>query len=253
AKYIRVGARRYCRRRQPSVRRGGEWECKGVFVLDPDPVTLISKLDINDPLHLHPNDTNALTVVSIKLKGTENYQAWSCAMLLALEGKNKSVLIDGTCKKSNTDEFLGRQWDNVNAIVLGWILNSISEEFFLGLDDYYMQIRSSILSREVLPDVISAHATISSEKSRRVAAGSIVGSSQRNHAFAFVFNVPNRNNFQRNNQNRDWHYRLGHPAKPVLNVLKGSLQIDNMDKNVYCETFQRAKQTREPFPFIGSI
>ncbi|GJS70337.1 ribonuclease H-like domain-containing protein [Tanacetum coccineum] len=96
-----------------------------------DPVTRISKLDINDPLHLHPNDTTALTVVSIKLKGTENYQVWSCAMLLALEGKNKIGFIDGSCKRSNTDEVLGKQWDRVNAIVLGWILNSISEELFL--------------------------------------------------------------------------------------------------------------------------
>ncbi|GKD95392.1 ribonuclease H-like domain-containing protein, partial [Tanacetum coccineum] len=58
-----------------------------------DPVTRISKLDISDPLHLHPNDTTALTVVSIKLKGTENYQVWSCAMLLALKGKKRLVLL----------------------------------------------------------------------------------------------------------------------------------------------------------------
>ncbi|GJU59725.1 putative RNA-directed DNA polymerase [Tanacetum coccineum] len=99
---------------------------------DNDNVTRISKLDVSHPLHLHPNDSAALTVVSIKLKGTENYQVWSCAMLLALEGKNKTGFIDGTCRRSNTDEVLGRQWDRVNAIVLGWILNSISEELFLG-------------------------------------------------------------------------------------------------------------------------
>ncbi|GJV52471.1 ribonuclease H-like domain-containing protein [Tanacetum coccineum] len=75
-----------------------------VKVKDPDPVTRISKLDISDTLHLHPNDTTALTVVSIKLKGTENYQ--------------------------------------------------------------------------VLPDVRKCLATISSEESHRVAAGSIVGSSK---------------------------------------------------------------------------
>ncbi|GJX11788.1 ribonuclease H-like domain-containing protein [Tanacetum coccineum] len=227
-----------------------------------DSVTRISKLDISDPLHLHPNDTTTLTILSIKLKGTENYQVWSCAMLLALEGKNKIGFIDGSCKRSNTDEVLGKQWDRVNAIVLGWILNSISEELFLGqiflkrakhvweelketydkvdgsimfglhnqintlkqngssiadyyhklnalwkqydamielpkcvcnasegfkkhnqllklmqflmgLDDSYMQIRSSILSRETLPDVRSAYATISSEESHRVAVGSI--------------------------------------------------------------------------------
>ncbi|GKD32318.1 ribonuclease H-like domain-containing protein [Tanacetum coccineum] len=94
---------------------------------DPDIVTLISKLDISDPLHLHPNDFTALTIVSLKLKGTKNYQVWSCAMLLALK------------------------------------------------DNSYKKIRSFVLSREVLPD--------------------------RNRASAFISNVPNRNNFQRNNQN----------------------------------------------------
>ncbi|GKE52520.1 ribonuclease H-like domain-containing protein, partial [Tanacetum coccineum] len=76
-----------------------------------DPVTLISILDMIDPLHLHPDESTALTVVSIKLKRTENYQVWSCAMLLALEGKNKTGFIDGSCKRSNTDEVIGRQWD----------------------------------------------------------------------------------------------------------------------------------------------
>ncbi|GJR64142.1 pentatricopeptide repeat-containing protein [Tanacetum coccineum] len=64
-----------------------------------DNVTLIGKLNVSHPLHLHPNDSVALTVVSVKLKGTENYQVWSCAMLLALKGKNKTGFIDGSCRR----------------------------------------------------------------------------------------------------------------------------------------------------------
>ncbi|GKB80363.1 ribonuclease H-like domain-containing protein [Tanacetum coccineum] len=196
-----------------------------------DTVTLISKLDISDPLHLHPNYTTSLTIVSIKFKRIENYQVWSCAMLLALEGKNKIGFIDGTCKRSNTDE------QNDAMIELPKCVCNASEsskkhnqllklmQFFMALDDSYMQIRSSILSTEVLPDVRSAYATIFSEESHRVASRSIY----------------------------DWHCKLGHLAKPVLNVLKGSLQIDNNDKNICCELCQRAKQTRESFPLSDHV
>ncbi|GKB48669.1 ribonuclease H-like domain-containing protein [Tanacetum coccineum] len=187
------------------------------YIQDPDLVTLISKLDISDPLYLHPNDTTALTVVSIKLKGTENYQVWSCAMLLALEGKNKTGFIDGTCKRSVTDEVLGRQCDRVNAIVLGWILNSMSDELFLGqifskrakhvwkeLKETYDKVDGSImfgLHHQINTLKQNGSSIADYEESHRVAAGSITGSSQRNQAFAFVSNVPNRVNFQRNAQN----------------------------------------------------
>ncbi|GJX56709.1 ribonuclease H-like domain-containing protein [Tanacetum coccineum] len=214
-----------------------------------DSVTRISKLDIRDQLHLHPNDTTALTVVSIKLKETKNYQVWSCAMLLALEGKNNICFIDGSCKRSNTDEVL-ETYDKVDGSITFGLHNQINTlkqngssiadyyhklnalwkqydamielpkcvcnaskgfkkhnqllklmQFLMGLDDSYMQIRSSILSRETLPDVKSVYATISSEESYRVTVGSIASSSQRNQASAFVSNVPYSQNFQRNNQN----------------------------------------------------
>ncbi|GJS63167.1 ribonuclease H-like domain-containing protein [Tanacetum coccineum] len=51
----------------------------------------------------------------------------------------------------------------------------------------------------------------------------------------------------------DWYCRLGHPADPVLNVLKDTLQIDKKDNVVCCEICQRAKQTREPFPLSDHI
>ncbi|KAF5771878.1 putative RNA-directed DNA polymerase [Helianthus annuus] len=94
--------------------------------------TLIGKLDIGDPLYLHPSDSSSLTIVSVKLKGTENYAVWSSAMKLALEAKNKYGFIDGKVEKSKDDEILAAQWDMCNSVVLTWLLNSISEELFLG-------------------------------------------------------------------------------------------------------------------------
>ncbi|GJZ00347.1 hypothetical protein Tco_0517776 [Tanacetum coccineum] len=133
-----------------------------------------------------------------------------------IKGKNKIGFIDGSCKRSNTDEVLGKQWDRKQydaMIELPKCVCNASEgfkkhnqllklmQFLMGLDDSYMKIRSSILSRETLPDVRSAYATIFSEESHRVAIGSIADSSQRNQVSAFVSNVPNSQNFQRSNQN----------------------------------------------------
>ncbi|GJX01023.1 hypothetical protein Tco_0184936 [Tanacetum coccineum] len=139
-----------------------------------DPITLISKLDISDLLYLHPNDFTALTVVSIKLKGTENYQP------------NGSSIVDYYLK-------LNALWKQFDAMIkLPKCVCNASEsfkkhnqlmklmKFLMGLDDSYIQIRSSILFIEVLLDVKSAYAIISSKESHKVSYGSIVGSSQRN-------------------------------------------------------------------------
>ncbi|KAJ0703042.1 putative RNA-directed DNA polymerase [Helianthus annuus] len=95
-------------------------------------VTLISKLDIGDPLYLHPSDSSALTIVNIKLKGTENYSVWSSAMKLALEAKNKFGFINGKCEKPKDNDVLAAQWDRCNSVVLTWLLNSVCDELFLG-------------------------------------------------------------------------------------------------------------------------
>ncbi|GJY04681.1 ribonuclease H-like domain-containing protein, partial [Tanacetum coccineum] len=110
------------------------------------------------------------------VKGTENYNVWSCAMLLAIEGRNKIGFIDNSYERSNTDEVLGSQWDRVNVVVMGWILNSISEELFLvlnGIRCFYMQLRSNILSRDPLPDAKGAYVLISSEESCRAVVTSL--------------------------------------------------------------------------------
>ncbi|XP_076960870.1 uncharacterized protein LOC143637344 [Bidens hawaiensis] len=97
-----------------------------------DTETLVSKLEASDPLYLHASDSNTLTIVNIKLKGTENYTVWANAMFLALQVKNIVGFIDDSCKRSLDNEVLGKQWDRCNSVVLSWILNSVSDELYLG-------------------------------------------------------------------------------------------------------------------------
>ncbi|KAK1411971.1 hypothetical protein QVD17_32863 [Tagetes erecta] len=94
--------------------------------------TKLSDLDFGDPLYLHPSDTSNASVINIKLKGTENYNVWANSMELALKVKNKLGFIDGTVVKTLDDPVLGNQWDRCNSVVLSWILNSISEELYVG-------------------------------------------------------------------------------------------------------------------------
>ncbi|GKA72995.1 ribonuclease H-like domain-containing protein [Tanacetum coccineum] len=220
-------------------------------------VTLISKLDLSHPLYLHPNDSTTLTIVSIKLKGTENYNVWSCVMLLALEGRNKTGFIDNTCRISYTDEVLGRQWDKVNAVVMGWILISILEELFLGqifsknayevwneLKETFDRVDGSVTfnlhhkinsltqngssvaeyfnklsTLDLLPDAKGAYVHISNEKSHRaVVAGSRTGPSQRAQSSVLNSSVNNRSVVQRP-QTLGANQHLTYVDKRIVNVV----------------------------------
>ncbi|XP_071704158.1 uncharacterized protein [Rutidosis leptorrhynchoides] len=99
-----------------------------------DSVTLINKLDFGDPLYLHASDTSGTSLISIKLKVTENYNVWSRALILALNTKNKKGFVDGTCERATyeEDDVLAQQWDRCNVVVLTWILTSVSDELYLG-------------------------------------------------------------------------------------------------------------------------
>ncbi|GKD80516.1 hypothetical protein Tco_1347355, partial [Tanacetum coccineum] len=219
-------------------------------VSDVDNVTLICKLDVSPPLHLHPNDFVVLTVVSVKLKGTENYQGDNHALVLGwiLNSISEELFLGQIILKraKHVWDELKETYDKVDGSVtfsLHHKIHTLSQngssiadyyhklnalwkqfdalielprctchaaddfkkhnqlmklmQFLMGLDDTYMQIRSSILSRENLPDVRSAYAIISSEESYRIATDSVSGTSQRSQTSAFNVNAPNRGNFQR--------------------------------------------------------
>ena len=77
-----------------------------------------------------------------KRTGSDNYKMWSTAMKIALKGKNKMGFVDGTCVKPITSPVLSQQWERCNAIVLGWILGSLSSELYLG--QVYSEIASEV-------------------------------------------------------------------------------------------------------------
>nr|GFB31384.1 ribonuclease H-like domain-containing protein [Tanacetum cinerariifolium] len=71
-------------------------------------------------------------------------------------------------------------------------------QFLMGLDNSYMKIRSSILSRDPLPDVKGAYTIISSEESHKVVSSSNSETSQRSQSSVFNSGVGNfRGNAQR--------------------------------------------------------
>ncbi|GKE31025.1 ribonuclease H-like domain-containing protein, partial [Tanacetum coccineum] len=91
-------------------------------------------LDQGNPLHLHPNNSNYASIISLKLTGVDNYRIWASAMKLALQIKHKIGFINGTCDRSAylASALLLEQWDRCNAVVLNWILSSLFQDVYLG-------------------------------------------------------------------------------------------------------------------------
>lgn len=54
-------------------------------------------------------------------------------MHIALLGRNKLGLIDGTRAKEKFPESMWNHWERVNAIVLSWIMYSVSKNLLDGI------------------------------------------------------------------------------------------------------------------------
>nr|GFA03792.1 hypothetical protein [Tanacetum cinerariifolium] len=161
---------------------------------------MTGSLDQSNPLHLHPNDSSCASIVSLKLTSVDNYRIWANALKLALQIKHKMVFITGTCVRSNylASAPLLEQWDRfdiltklhdctyearVELVDHGKLLRLM--QFLMGLDDVYQPIRSSILTREILPEVKDAFVIISKEESYRGMPASSV-KTEKPQASAFV-------------------------------------------------------------------
>ncbi|XP_070026253.1 uncharacterized protein LOC142182157 [Nicotiana tabacum] len=91
------------------------------------------KLSYNHPLLLNSNDNSGAILISLQLRGPENYPVWSGAMRISILGRNKLGFIDGTCRRGKFGPNLIDLWDRCNAIVLLWIMNYVSPELLSGI------------------------------------------------------------------------------------------------------------------------
>ncbi|GKD14037.1 ribonuclease H-like domain-containing protein, partial [Tanacetum coccineum] len=59
---------------------------------------------------------------------------WVSAMKLALQIKHKMGFVNGTCSRATyfASAPLLEQWDRCNAVMLNWILSSLSRDVYLG-------------------------------------------------------------------------------------------------------------------------
>ena len=81
------------------------------------------------PYTLSSSDHLGLVLVSHPLT-EENYNSWSRAMRMALNGKRKLGFVDGSIPRPGDDATPDQiaNWQCVNDVVSSWLLNSISKD-----------------------------------------------------------------------------------------------------------------------------
>ncbi|XP_047261393.1 uncharacterized protein LOC124894946 [Capsicum annuum] len=91
------------------------------------------KIVQSDPLFIGASDSSSAVLVLIKLAGSNNYSLWCRSMRIALLGKIKFGFVTGTYIQESYKEELHEQWEICNAIVLSWIMNTMSESLLCGI------------------------------------------------------------------------------------------------------------------------
>lgn len=107
--------------------------CLNVILWSFNPFSLVKsamapiKIDQNDPLYISASDSSSAVLVPTKLTGSKNYSLWSRSMLIAFLGKRKYGFVTRVCSKQIYRDELHEQWETCNAIILSWIMNTISK------------------------------------------------------------------------------------------------------------------------------
>ncbi|XP_070036360.1 uncharacterized protein [Nicotiana tomentosiformis] len=91
------------------------------------------KIDHMHPLFVHPSDTPSSILIPVKLTELKNYGLWRRSMRIALQAKRKLGFMSGTCKKDSFKSELHVDWETCNAIVLSWIMKTVSPDLLSGI------------------------------------------------------------------------------------------------------------------------
>jgi len=83
-------------------------------------------MEPTDPLCIHPSDNPGIPLVSTLFNG-ENFDNWKRSVVIALSAKHKLALVDGSYPEPGTGSPLLVLWERNNAMVLSWLLNSLTE------------------------------------------------------------------------------------------------------------------------------
>ena len=75
---------------------------------------------------LHPTDSGQRIIT--KVFNGVGFKGWKRAMVIMLSGKNKLSFVDGTVKRSTSSTVNAKAWNNVNNVVMGWLLYVIDEK-----------------------------------------------------------------------------------------------------------------------------
>jgi len=86
----------------------------------------VPQVEPTDPLYVHPSDNPAQPLVSTVFNG-DNFDNWKRSVFIALSARHKLAFIDGSCECPAANSPSHGLWQRNNAMVLSWLLNSLSE------------------------------------------------------------------------------------------------------------------------------
>ncbi|XP_019173806.1 PREDICTED: uncharacterized protein LOC109169379 [Ipomoea nil] len=92
----------------------------------PTPIGSFDPNDLTNPLHIHPNESPTLQLVTVQLEGRSNYHSWARAMKMALMSKNKMSFVRGHVAVPSKLDPRYYYWERCNTMVLSWILMAVS-------------------------------------------------------------------------------------------------------------------------------